>query len=95
MIANIIFVLHCYVSDKRKLCFVFHCNDSDKRILYLYFIGMLLIQHAVFVVDCYVSDKRTLKLYVIGTFAISARCVLYLIVTLVRSAHYIFTSLLP
>ena len=35
------------------------------------------------------SDKRTLKLYVIGTLVISARCVKYLIVTLVRCAHYI------
>ena len=42
-----------------------------------------------FLLDCYLSDKSTIYLYFIVTLLISARSVLYLIVTLVIGALYL------
>ena len=48
--------------------FVLYSDVSDERRL-------------CFVLDCYLSDKSTMYLYFIVTLLISARSVLYLIVT--------------
>ena len=67
--------------------FVVGCYVSDKRTLYLYFTATLVTSARCFVVDCYVSEKRALYLYFIVTLVISAGFVLSLFVTLVISAH--------
>ena len=60
---------------------VVHCEISNKRTLY-------------FVFDCYISDKRRLYFFFIPKSVMSERSVLFLIVILVITAHYICTTLL-
>ena len=70
------------MSNKRTLCFVFDCYLSDKCILYFVpYSDVSDERRLCFVLDCYLSDKITIYLYFIVTLLISARSVLYLIVT--------------
>ena len=73
--------LHCYVSNKRRLCFVFDCYVSDKHTIFVLYSDVSDERRLCFVLDRSVSDKSTIYLYFIVTLLISARSVLYLIVT--------------